>query len=109
MYEAVTGRLPFDGPDAVSVATNAAAFALGTDTGDSVRKPAAYSGVVGYKPTWGLVSRYGLFPFTPSLDALGFFTRSVYDSAAILNVVAGYDERDFTSSKEKVDDCSPHG
>ncbi|MCQ2794897.1 MAG: aspartyl/glutamyl-tRNA amidotransferase subunit A [Bacilli bacterium] len=79
-------------------------FALGSDTGDSIRKPASYAGLVGFKPTWGRISRYGLFPFTPSLDSLGFFTRSVYDSATILNAVAGYDMHDFTSSKEKVDD-----
>ncbi|MCQ2792011.1 MAG: aspartyl/glutamyl-tRNA amidotransferase subunit A [Bacilli bacterium] len=79
-------------------------FALGSDTGDSIRKPASYAGLVGFKPTWGRISRYGLFPFTPSLDSLGFFTRSVYDSALILNIVAGYDKNDFTSSREKVDD-----
>lgn len=89
---------------AAVVANAVVPFALGSDTGDSIRKPASYAGLVGLKPTWGRISRYGLFPFTPSLDSLGFFTRSVYDSAAILNVVAGHDAHDFTSSKVKVDD-----
>lgn len=89
---------------AAVVANAVVPFALGSDTGDSIRKPASYAGLVGLKPTWGRISRFGLFPFTPSLDSIGFFTRSVYDSAAILNVVAGYDSHDFTSSKVKVDD-----
>ncbi len=88
---------------AAVVASGIVPFALGSDTGDSIRKPASYAGLVGLKPTWGRISRFGLFPFTPSLDSLGFFTRSVEDSAIILNAVAGYDKLDFTSSKVKVD------
>ena len=79
-------------------------FALGSDTGDSTRKPASYAGLVGLKPTWSLISRYGLFPFAPSLDTVGIFSRNVKDSAYVLNVLAGHDERDFTSSKKPVED-----
>ncbi|MCQ2752763.1 MAG: aspartyl/glutamyl-tRNA amidotransferase subunit A [Bacilli bacterium] len=79
-------------------------FALGSDTGDSIRKPASFAGLVGFKPTWGRISRYGLFPFVPSLDALGFFTRSVEDAAILLNVLAGHDEADYTSSRVPVED-----
>ncbi len=77
-------------------------FALGSDTGDSVRKPASYGGLVGFKPSWGRISRYGLFPFAPSLDHVAYFTRSVADSAILLDALAGRDEMDMTSSfKEK--------
>ncbi len=89
---------------AASVSASIVPFALGSDTGDSVRKPASYSGLVGFKPTWGRISRYGLFPFAPSLDHVGYFTRSVYDSAILLNCLAGRDEKDSTSSSVKVDD-----
>ena len=79
-------------------------FALGSDTGDSVRKPATYGGLVGLKPTWGRISRFGLFPFAPSLDHVAYFTRSVKDSALILELLAGQDlENDATSSTRKVD------
>ena len=71
---------------------------IGSDTGDSVRKPASYSGLVGFKPTWGRISRFGLFPFAPSLDHVAYFTRSVEDSAAILDLLAGHDDKDSTSS-----------
>ncbi len=78
-------------------------FALGSDTGDSVRKPASYAGLVGMKPTWGRISRFGLFPFAPSLDHVAYFTRSVKDSALALEVLAGYDiEHDATSSPKEV-------
>lgn len=79
-------------------------FALGSDTGDSTRKPASYGGLVGLKPTWGRISRYGLFPFAPSLDTVGIFTRSVKDCAYVLNATAGKDDKDMTSSTKKVDD-----
>lgn len=79
-------------------------FSIGSDTGDSVRKPASYAGLVGLKPTWGRISRYGLLPFACSLDHVGFFTRNVKDSAIVLSVLAGHDDKDETSSKEKVDD-----
>ena len=88
---------------AVAVAAGIVPFSIGSDTGDSVRKPASYGGLVGMKATWGRVSRYGLFGFAPSLDHVGFFTRNVEDSAILLEAVAGRDEMDFTSSFLPVD------
>lgn len=85
-------------------ASAVAPFALGSDTGDSVRKPASFGGLVGFKPTWGRISRYGLFPFACSLDHVGYFTRSVEDSAVLLNVLAGRDVNDSTSSTREVED-----
>ena len=79
-------------------------FALGSDTGDSTRKPASYAGLVGFKPTWSRISRYGLFPFAPSLDTVGIFSRNVKDSAYVLDVLAGHDDRDFTSSVKPVEE-----
>ncbi len=79
-------------------------LAIGSDTGDSVRKPASFAGLVGLKPTWGRISRYGLFPFASSLDHVGFFTRNVQDSAIALSVLAGRDNKDSTSSDRPVDD-----
>src|SRR5574344_710174 len=79
---------------AAAVSSAIVPFALGSDTGDSVRKPAHYSGLVGLKPTWGQISRFGLFPFAPSLDHVGYFTRSVKDSALLLNVLAKHDDND---------------
>lgn len=73
-------------------------FALGSDTGDSVRKPASYGGSVGFKPSWGRISRYGLFPFAPSLDHVAYFTRSIEDAAIALEILQGHDELDMTSS-----------
>jgi len=90
------------------VASGFVPFALGSDTGDSVRKPASYAGLVGFKPTWGRISRYGLFPFAPSLDAVGYFTRSVADAAILLDVLAGRDDKDLTSSFEKVEDYTKY-
>ena len=83
-------------------------FALGSDTGDSTRKPASYGGIVGFKPTWSRISRYGLFPFAPSLDTVGIFTRSVEDASFALEVLAGHDEKDATSSFKEVDKYSDH-
>jgi len=79
-------------------------FAIGSDTGDSVRKPASYAGLVGFKPSWGRISRYGLFPFATSLDHVAYFTRNVYDSALLLNTLAGRDDNDSTSSFIEVKD-----
>lgn len=81
-------------------------LALGSDTGDSVRKPASYCGVVGVKPTYGRISRYGVIPYSSSLDHVGYFTRNVLQSAQLLEVLAGFDPKDMTSSIEKVDDYS---
>ena len=82
---------------AAAVASGMVPFALGSDTGDSVRKPAAYNGLVGFKPTWGLVSRYGLLPFACSLDTVGWLTRCVWDSAVLCQVLAGQDDKDMTT------------
>jgi aspartyl-tRNA(Asn)/glutamyl-tRNA(Gln) amidotransferase subunit A len=82
---------------AAAVASGMATWALGTDTGGSVRQPAALCGIVGLKPTYGLVSRYGLIAFASSLDHVGTFTRTVRDAALLLSTVAGEDPRDATS------------
>ncbi len=89
---------------AALTASGVVPFALGSDTGDSIRKPASFAGLVGFKPTWSRISRFGLFPFAPSLDTIGYFSRSVDDAAILLNAVAGRDEKDSTSSNKPVDD-----
>lgn len=83
---------------AVATAASYVPFSLGSDTGDSIRKPASYAGLVGFKPTYGLISRFGLFPFSVSLDHVGYFTRSVDDAAILFDYLNKYDERDYTSS-----------
>lgn len=82
---------------ACSVAAGVYPYALGSDTGDSIRKPAAYCGIVGYKPTYGMISRYGLFPFASSLDHVGVLTRSVEDAAIVVDAMKGRDDKDMTS------------
>lgn len=82
---------------AVAVALGIVPFSIGSDTGDSVRKPAAYNNIVGFKPTYGLISRYGIFPFACSLDHVGVFTRNVIDNAKVVNTIKGKDEKDMTS------------
>lgn len=82
---------------AAAVAAGVYPYALGTDTGDSIRKPAAYCGIVGYKPTYGMISRYGVFPFASSLDHLGVLTRSVRDAAIVVDAMKGIDPNDMTS------------
>ncbi len=72
-------------------------YAIGSDTGDSIRKPAAYAGVVGFKPTYGLISRYGLFAFASSLDHVGVLARSVRDVSLVTDVIKGHDPKDMTS------------
>ncbi len=79
------------------VADGTVPFSIGSDTGDSVRKPAAYTGIVGFKPTWGLVSRYGLYDFAPSWDTVAWFTNNVKESALLLDVLQGHDPKDFSS------------
>ncbi len=86
---------------AAAVAAGVYPFALGSDTGDSIRKPAAYCGIVGYKPTYGMISRYGLFAFASSLDTCGVFTRNVEDAAIVVDAMKGIDEKDMTSFDSK--------
>lgn len=82
---------------AAAVAAGVYPYALGSDTGDSIRKPAAYCGIVGYKPTYGMISRYGLFAFASSLDHCGVLTRSVRDAAIVVDQMKGLDINDMTS------------
>jgi aspartyl-tRNA(Asn)/glutamyl-tRNA(Gln) amidotransferase subunit A len=89
---------------AAAVAAGMCPAALGSQTGGSVLRPAAYCGLVGLKPTYGRISRYGVFPVSWSLDHLGVFTRSVKDAAVLLKVLAGHDPQDPTSSRESVAD-----
>ena len=91
------------GGSAAAVAAGEAVYALGTDTGGSIRQPAALCGVVGMKPTYGRVSRYGLIAFASSLDQIGPFTHSVRDAAMVLQAVSGLDPRDATSADRPVD------
>ena len=82
---------------AASVALGIVPFSIGSDTGDSIRKPAALGGIVGFKPTYGRISRYGLFAFASSLDHVGVFSRCVRDAAIVTDILKGKDERDMTS------------
>lgn len=86
---------------ACAVAAGVYPFATGSDTGDSIRKPAAYCGIVGYKPTYGMISRYGLFPFASSLDHCGVLTRNVEDAAIVVDAMKGIDKNDMTSWDSK--------
>jgi aspartyl-tRNA(Asn)/glutamyl-tRNA(Gln) amidotransferase subunit A len=92
------------GGSAAAVAANAAFGALGSDTGGSIRQPAALSGVVGFKPTYGRVSRFGLVAFASSLDQIGPLTKTVRDAAFIMNAIAGHDPQDSTALNESVPD-----
>ena len=80
-----------------SVALGIVPFSIGSDTGDSIRKPAGYGGVVGFKPTYGRVSRYGLFAFASSLDTVGVIARSARDISYVMDVIKGHDDKDMTS------------
>lgn len=94
------------GGSAALVSSGVVPLAIGSDTGDSIRKPASFCGVVGVKPTYGRISRYGVIPYASSLDHIGYFTSNVKDASLALEVLAGRDDKDMTSSYKEVEEYS---
>ena len=100
--ERITGGS--SGGNAAAVSARLIPIAIGSDTGGSIRQPSSYCGIVGMKPTYGRVSRYGLIAYGSSLDQIGPMTRNVYENACLLNVISGRDDKDLTSSSKEVED-----
>lgn len=96
------------GGSAAAVASNICAGALGTDTGGSIRQPSAYCGLVGIKPTYGRVSRFGVIAYASSLEQVGPITKNVEDNALLLQVLSGFDENDMTTSRKPIEDYSKY-
>ena len=92
------------GGSAVTIAARDLPFALGSDTGGSIRQPSSYCGIVGMKPTYGRVSRYGLVAFASSMDQIGPMTKNVYENALLLNAIVGKDNKDLTSANKESED-----
>ena len=92
------------GGSATAISARLLPLALGSDTGGSIRQPSSYCGIVGMKPTYGRISRYGVVAFASSLDQVGPMTRNVYENALLLNSLVGRDEKDLTSSKKEIED-----
>lgn len=92
------------GGSATTISARDVLFAIGSDTGGSIRQPASYTGIVGMKPTYGRISRYGLVAFASSLDQMGPMTKNVYENALLLNAIVGKDDKDLTSAEKEVED-----